>query len=99
MLYLVMGVVMPMMSASWKASRPIMYVELTPVVGTCPVRAMTGLESMWALAMPVTRLVAPGPLVAKHTPGLPLARAWAAASCAAHCAGRARVRLSFAGGQ
>ena len=38
-------------------------------------RAMTGLESMWAFAMPVTRFVAPGPLVAKHTPGLPEARA------------------------
>ena len=58
---------------------------LTPFEGTCPVMAMTGEESMWALAMPVTRFVAPGPEVAKHTPGLPLARAYPSAACAAPC--------------
>ena len=37
--------------------------------------ATIGDESMYAVAMPVTRLVAPGPLVAKHTPVFPVARA------------------------
>ena len=50
------------MSASWKASVPIM------LLGTLAVIATSGTESMWALQMPVTRLVAPGPLVPKHTP-------------------------------
>jgi hypothetical protein len=34
-----------------------------------------GMLSSIAVARPVTRLVAPGPLVAMHTPTLPLARA------------------------
>jgi hypothetical protein len=66
---LVMGMVMPVMSTSWKASLPIM------VRGTCPVMATIGEESMKALASPVTRLVAPGPLVARQTPVLPVERA------------------------
>jgi hypothetical protein len=60
---------MPMMSVSWNASRPIM------ARGTWPVIATRGVLSMCAVAMPVTRLVAPGPEVATHTPGRPLARA------------------------
>ena len=35
--------------------------------------------------MPVTRLVAPGPDVAKHTPTLPVALAYPSAACAAPC--------------
>ena len=68
-LCLVIGIVMPEMSASWKASVPI---SARP---TCPVIATTGIESMWASASGVTRLVAPGPEVAMHTPTLPVA--WA----------------------
>jgi hypothetical protein len=34
---------------------------------TCPVRIRTGRESVKALAMPVSALVAPGPLVAQQT--------------------------------
>jgi len=30
---------------------------------------------MWAVAIPVTKFVAPGPEVAKHTPTLPVERA------------------------
>ena len=60
---------MPVMSASWKASVPIV------PLGTWPVMATSGTESMWASQMPVTRLVAPGPLVAMHTPTLPVAQA------------------------
>ena len=43
--------------------------------GTCPVMHTTGDESSIAVAIPVTRLVAPGPLVASATPTLPEARA------------------------
>ncbi len=41
-------------------------------VGTWPVMATIGMESMYAVAMPVTRFVAPGPEVAKQTPTLPV---------------------------
>ncbi len=64
------GIVMPTMSASWKASVPITALE------TWPVMATSGTESMWASAMAVTRLVAPGPEVAMQTPtssGTPMA--------------------------
>lgn len=53
---------MPRMSASWNASVPI------AVLLTCPVMATSGVESMYALAMGVTRFVAPGPDVAMQTP-------------------------------
>ena len=59
------GSVIPEMSASWNASDPI---EARP---TCPVIATIGTESMYASAIGVTRLVAPGPDVAMHTPTLP----------------------------
>ena len=39
------------------------------------VMATIGIESIYAVAIPVTRLVAPGPLVARHTPTLPVALA------------------------
>ena len=52
-----MGRVMPVVSASWKASLPM------SIVFTCPVIASMGTLSKAAVAMPVTRLVAPGPLV------------------------------------
>ena len=41
---------------------------------TWPVMAMSGMLSSLASAIAVTRLVAPGPLVAMHTPGLPVLR-------------------------
>ena len=63
-LCLVIGIVMPRMSASWKASVPI------APLATWPVTATIGTESMWASANGVTRLVAPGPLVAMQTPDL-----------------------------
>ena len=61
--------VMPVMSTSWNASRPICS------SGTLPVMATSGTESSMAVAMPVTRFVAPGPDVAMTTPTLPVARA------------------------
>ena len=42
---------------------------------TCPVMQTIGDESIIAVAMPVTMLVAPGPDVATATPTLPVARA------------------------
>ncbi len=68
-LCLVTGIVMPTMSASWKASVPM---NIEP---TWPVIATSGIESIWASAIAVMRLVAPGPEVARHTPTLPVA--WA----------------------
>ena len=63
------GAVMPMTSASWNALVPRSSVRTWPVTNT------VGIESMWASAIGVTRLVAPGPLVANATPTRPVARA------------------------
>ena len=52
---MVIGSVMPVMSISWNASLPM------SAWGTFPVIATIGTESSWAVPMPVTRLVAPGP--------------------------------------
>lgn len=66
-LCLVIGMVMPQMSASWKASVPI------ALDATWPVIATMATESMCASAIGVTRFVAPGPEVAMQTPTLPVA--------------------------
>ena len=63
------GIVMPRMSASWKPSVP------SSSVRTWPVRNTTGVESIIASMIGVTRFVAPGPLVPSDTPTLPVARA------------------------
>ena len=44
-----------------------------------------GDESIWAVAIPVVILVAPGPEVAKHTPIFPDAREYPSAACTAAC--------------
>ncbi len=59
------GVSTPTTSVSWKPFLPVM------LLATCPVIATTGEESAKAVAIPVTRLVAPGPDVARADPGLP----------------------------
>ena len=82
MLCLVIGIVMPVMSASWKASVPISGRDC------CPVMATIGIESMCASAIGVTRFVAPGPEVAMHTPTLPVACAYPVAACPAPCSWR-----------
>ena len=66
---LVIGPTMPSTSTSWKACVPI------AARATWPVRATTGTQSMNAVARPVSKLVAPGPLVATHTPTRPVERA------------------------
>ena len=63
------GSVAPRMSASWKPSVPISSVRTWPVMKT------VGTESSIASAIAVTRLVAPGPEVAKATPTRPEALA------------------------
>jgi hypothetical protein len=63
------GMVMPIVSASWKPSVPSRSVRTWPVMNT------VGVESIIASQIGVTRLVAPGPLVANITPTLPVARA------------------------
>ena len=68
-LCLVIGMVTPVISTSWKLSLPIRE------FGTFPVIATSGTESRYAVAIPVTRLVAPGPEVAMTTPTFPVARA------------------------
>ena len=64
---LVIGIVMPNVSASWKPSVP------SRSVRTCPVKQTSGTESIIASVSGVTMFVAPGPEVAKHTPTRPLA--------------------------
>lgn len=61
-----MGMAMPVISTSWKASFPKRFSPTLQVMNT------TGDESRYAVAMPVVRLVAPGPEVAKHTPTFPV---------------------------
>jgi hypothetical protein len=58
--------VMPTVSHSWNASLPIAF------VGTWPVIATIGIESMNASMSGVTRLVAAGPDVTSATPGRPV---------------------------
>ena len=77
--------VTPVVSTSWKASRPIMLVATLPVIATI------GTESRKAVARPVTRFVAPGPEVAMTTPGLPVALAYPSAACVAPCSCAARM--------
>ncbi len=74
--------VTPVTSVSWKASPP------SRLLATWPVMATMGIESIMALARPVTRLVAPGPLVAMQTPTLPVARAQPSAMWTAACSWR-----------
>ena len=52
---------------------------------TFPVMATRGIESIFAVAIPVTRLVAPGPEVAINTPVLPVVRAKPSAAWQAAC--------------
>lgn len=68
--YFVMERVIPTISTSWKASFPI------NGSGTWPVMQTSGMLSKCASASPVIILVAPGPLVTRHTPGFPVAHAY-----------------------
>ena len=67
------------MSISWKLSLPSSGTLTLHVIATI------GTESMYAVAIPVTRLVAPGPLVAKQTPTFPVLLAYPSAAWDAPC--------------
>ena len=66
--HLLIGWYMAIASMFWWLSLCSRYVP------ACPRMATTGARSMLASAMPVTRLVAPGPRVARQTPALPVSR-------------------------
>ena len=85
---MVHGRVMPVTSASWKASLPI------ALVATCPLKTRIGTLSIWAVASGVTVLVAPGPEVTMQTPGLPVARAYPSAQWPLACSWRFRMNLA-----
>jgi hypothetical protein len=59
------------------------------------VNTTTGIESMHAVAMPVTVFVAPGPEVTRHTPIFPDARAYPSAMWTAPCSCRVRRCRTF----
>ena len=75
----VIGITIPVISTSWKESFPSSGVPTLHVIATI------GTESIYAVAIPVTRLVAPGPEVARHTPTLPVALAYPSAAWDAPC--------------
>src|SRR3954468_812465 len=79
---LTIGIVMPPVSHSWKPSVPISSVRTWPVMNT------VGVESSIASAIAVTRLVAPGPEVAKATPTRPEALAYPSAAWPPPCSWR-----------
>jgi hypothetical protein len=80
---LVMASTMRVLRTSWNASVPI------SARGTWPARHTSGTESALASAIAVTRLVRPGPEVARHTPALPVMRASPCAMNPAPCSCRA----------
>ena len=55
--------------------------------------ATIGTESIAAVATPVTAFIMPGPTCTSSTPGLPVARAYPSAACAAACSCRAMTNL------
>ncbi len=53
----------------------------------------SGIESIYAVANPVTAFVKPGPLVTNATPTRPLARAYPSAAWTAACSCLVRICL------
>lgn len=80
--------VMPTASHSWNASWPII------CKGTWQDRITSGIESMYAVAIPVTAFVTPGPEVTSATPTPSELRAYASAACTAACSWRTRICLT-----
>ena len=66
--HLVIGRSMSTVSMNWCVSLCM------PARSICPVSATSGALSRLASPMPVARLVAPGPSVARQTPGSPVRR-------------------------
>ena len=65
------------------------------LVPTWPVMASMGMLSSLASAMVVTRFVAPGPLVATHTPIFPVLRAYPCAANPPPCSCRGKITRSL----
>ena len=84
-LCLVIPMVTPVMSHSWKASVPMEEVATWPEITT------SGVESMYAFDSGVTTLVAPGPLVTMATPARPVTIAYPSAMWPAPCSWRTRT--------
>ena len=83
---LTIGVVTPVMSHSWKASVPIRWLRTWPVTQT------SGVESIHASAIGVTRLVAPGPGGCERDAGAGPTPARSPRPCALRPARGGRVR-------
>ena len=77
--HLLIGLHIPMASMIWWLSLCCRLVE------PCPMIATTGARSMFASAIPVRRLVTPGPRVPRQTPAFPVSLPWASAAKAAPC--------------
>ena len=80
--YLVIGLKRFTRSITWWLSL------CSRVVDAWPEMATRGAMSMLASATPVTRLVAPGPSVERHTPARPVSRPYTSAMKAAPCSCR-----------
>ncbi len=68
LVYLVSGSIIATTSTIWK------WPCLLSLTGFWPVIISIGMPPSWAYAAAVTKLVAPGPSVARHTPALPVRR-------------------------
>ncbi len=64
----VSGCIIPTTSTIWKCPC------LLDLIGFCPVIISIGMPPSCAYAAAVTKFVAPGPSVARHTPVLPVSR-------------------------
>ena len=86
---------MPTMS-SWKASLPTMYDVLWLNAEPDPLMQLVA-TNLCAVAIPVTKFVAPGPMVAKHTRAFPPAAHTSARGAPCSCLHKMRLILSHAG--
>ena len=86
--HLVMGRSISTVSMNWCVVSLCM-----PARPVWPVSATSGAWSSVASPMPVARLLAPGPRVARQTPGLPVSRPYASAMKAAPCSCRVGTKV------
>jgi hypothetical protein len=84
---LVSGAMVETMSTTWNRACLLLKIPFWPVIITI------GMAPSSAKAAPVVRFSAPGPRVARQTPGLPVSRPCVAAIKAAACSCRVTMRL------
>src|SRR5260221_647855 len=84
---LVSGGMVETMSRTWNSACLWLKIPFWPVIITI------GMAPSSAKAAPVVRFNAPGPRVARQTPGLPVSRPWVAAMKAAACSCRVTISL------